>query len=110
MLANLVANALRHTPDGGRVEIVGAAVDGRVELSVTDGCGGIAADDLERVFDIAWTGSSARTPDASGDGSTRAGLGLAIVKGIVEAHDGEVSVHNVDPAGCRFLVRLPRSV
>jgi signal transduction histidine kinase len=67
-----------------------------------------------RVFDIAWTGSSARTPDhgvagasASTPGGARAGLGLAIVKGIVEAHHGEVSVVNTGSAGCRFLVRLP---
>lgn len=106
VLGNLVANAVRHSPAGGSVEIVAAAADGSVELSVSDSCGGIAADDLERVFDIAWTGSAARTPDL-GVSDARAGLGLAIVKGIVEAHDGEVSVHNLDTAGCRFLVRLP---
>ncbi len=59
-----------------------------VELSVTDGCGGIPADDLDRVFDVAWRGSHARTPERAAAG---AGLGLAIVKGIVEAHDGSVS-------------------
>ncbi len=106
VLANLVANAVRHTPAGGAVEIVAGVGDGAVELSVTDGCGGIAPADLDRVFDIAWTGSSARTPDLWG-ADARAGLGLAIVKGIVEAHEGEVSVHNLDTAGCRFLVRLP---
>ena len=53
-------------------------------LSVTDGCGGIAADDLPHVFDVAWRGSAARTPGPD----TGAGLGLAIVRGIVEAHHG----------------------
>lgn len=110
VLANLVANAVRHTPEGGAVEIVATADadGGAVELSVSDGCGGIAESDLARVFDIAWTGSSARTPDLWG-ADARAGLGLAIVKGIVEAHEGEVSVHNLEADGCRFLVRLPLS-
>ncbi|WP_148615062.1 sensor histidine kinase [Nocardioides rubriscoriae] len=109
VLANLVANAVRHTPEGGAVHINAGVADGAVELSVSDGCGGIAQADLDRVFDIAWTGSSARTPDLWG-ADARAGLGLAIVKGIVEAHEGEVSVHNLDTAGCRFLVRLPLPV
>ena len=54
------------------------------------------------MFDVAWRGSEARTPGPD----TGAGLGLAIVRGIVEAHHGEVSVHNAD-GGCRFEVRLP---
>ena len=83
-----------------------------VELSVTDGCGGIAEDDMARVFDVAWQGAPARTPDPGGGRTVRgAGLGLAIVKGIVEAHRGVVGVRErrggAVPAGCRFLVRLP---
>jgi len=118
VLSNLVTNAVRHTPRGGSVEIVGQASGDHVELSVTDGCGGIDDHDLSRVFDIAWTGSSARTPRDDEYGGGRAGLGLAIVKGIVEAHEGEVSVHNLrdgsdgafPDGGCRFLVRLPQPV
>lgn len=114
VLGNLVTNAVRHTPPGGQVVIRGEVRDGHAVLSVTDGCGGIAEEDLERVFDVAWTGSSARTPGATvvdaqpvrGPGGARAGLGLAIVRGIVEAHHGVVDVANVDP-GCRFSVRLP---
>jgi signal transduction histidine kinase len=102
VVANLVMNAIRHTPADGVVEIVGRAVPDGVELSVSDGCGGIPAEDMERVFDVAWRGTHARTP-ASDSG---AGLGLAIVKGIVEAHRGRVWVRNED-AGCRFLVQLP---
>jgi signal transduction histidine kinase len=87
----------------------GRSVDEGVELSVTDGCGGLSEDDMARVFDVAWQGSSARTPDpldADAGAGAGAGLGLAIVKGIVEAHLGQVAVANHDP-GCRFLVRLP---
>lgn len=121
VLANLLSNAVRHTPTGGAVEILGRGLADGVELTVTDGCDGIDDADLGRVFDLAWTGAPARTPGipatpgAPGDGSaaahgSQAGLGLAIVKGIVEAHGGEVSVGNVGGggAGCRFVVHLPQ--
>jgi signal transduction histidine kinase len=101
-LANLVLNAIRYTPADGVVEVTAADEPGAVVLSVSDACGGIAPDDLPHVFDVAWRGSRARTPGPD----TGAGLGLAIVRGIVEAHHGQVSVHNDGP-GCRFEVRLP---
>jgi len=102
VIGNLVTNAIRHTPPGGHVKILGRSLPTVTELSVSDGCGGIPEPDLDRVFDVAWRGNHARTPD-SGSG---AGLGLAIVKGIIEAHDGTVTVRN-EPHGCRFLVHLP---
>jgi signal transduction histidine kinase len=111
VMTNLVMNAIRHTPADGSVEIHARAVDDGVELSVTDGCGGLSEEDMQRVFDVSWRGAPARTPDDSG-----AGLGLAIVKGIVEAHRGVVRVENVpylgagESAGCRFLVTLPVGV
>jgi len=106
VVSNLVVNAIRHTPADGIVEVRGRAVPDGVELSVTDGCGGLSDDDLERVFDVAWQGSTARTPQPDAHLGAGAGLGLAIVKGIVEAHHGMVDVANQAP-GCRFLVRLP---
>jgi signal transduction histidine kinase len=56
-------------------------------VSVSDECGGIPLEDLPRVFDVAFRGESARTPDPSGG----AGLGLSIARGIVEAHSGDRS-------------------
>jgi signal transduction histidine kinase len=106
VVSNLVLNAIRHTPADGVVEVVGRTSGGSVELSVHDACGGIAEEDLARLFDVAWQGTPARTPDPGGPTGAGAGLGLAIVKGIVEAHRGDVRVANVDP-GCRFVVRLP---
>jgi signal transduction histidine kinase len=106
VVSNLVLNAIRHTPADGVVEVVGRTSGGRVELAVHDACGGIAEDDLARLFDVAWQGSSARTPDLVAPTGAGAGLGLAIVKGIVEAHRGDVAVANADP-GCRFVVSLP---
>ena len=104
VVSNLIMNAIRHTPSDGTVEIEARAVPDGVELSVTDGCGGLSEEDMHRVFDVAWRGAPARTPDEETGGG--AGLGLAIVKGIVEAHHGVVQVMNESP-GCRFLVRLP---
>src|SRR5207342_1530812 len=107
VVSNRLMNAIRHTPADGVVEIQGRAVVDGVELSVTDGCGGLSEDDMARVFDVAWQGSAARTPVHGGAwGGAGAGLGLAIVKGIVEAHLGQVAVANHEP-GCRFLVHLP---
>ena len=102
VLGNLVMNAIRHTPADGTVQITGRGAADGVELSVSDACGGIPEGDLDRVFDVAWRGSHARTP-STGAG---AGLGLAIVRGIVEAHRGRVSVVNEAP-GCRFVVQIP---
>ncbi len=110
ILDNLIMNGIRHTPSGGLVEIHARAVPGGVELSVTDGCDGIPEPERARVFDLAWQGGSARTPERNDVPTARAGLGLSIVRGIVEAHEGEVEVVNVPDAldrGCRFVVRLP---
>ncbi|WTX01155.1 HAMP domain-containing histidine kinase (plasmid) [Streptomycetaceae bacterium NBC_01309] len=102
-LTNLLVNAIRHTPADGTVAVAVEQVpDGGVMVTVTDACGGIPEDDLERVFDTGWRGSHARTPGPDGG----AGLGLAIVRGIVEAHRGSVGVVNIH-GGCRFEVRLP---
>jgi signal transduction histidine kinase len=98
--ANLLRNAIWHTPADGTVQVTGGREAGHGWFAVSDTCGGIPEQDLPRVFDVAFRGEAARTP---GGGS---GLGLAIVKGLVGAHQGEVAVTNVN-SGCRFTVRLP---
>jgi signal transduction histidine kinase len=100
-LTNLLVNAIRHTPADGSVHVMAAPQPDGALLAVADGCGGIPEADLARVFDTAWRGASTG-PAADGG----AGLGLAIVRGIVEAHQGQVSVVNTSE-GCRFEVRLP---
>ncbi|MCQ8768419.1 sensor histidine kinase [Streptomyces telluris] len=100
VLGNLLVNAIRRTPADGTVAVAAHREADTVVLSVTDGCGGIAEEDLPRVFDTGWRGTEARTPPGG------AGLGLAIVRGIVEAHAGRAAVRNV-PGGCRFEVVLP---
>jgi signal transduction histidine kinase len=105
-VTNLVGNAIRHTEPGGTVRLdVGREPDGRVRLAVTDGCGGIADEDLDRVFDIGWRGDRQRTP---ANGTTGGGLGLAIARGVVESHEGSIAVTNVT-GGCTFEIELPTS-
>jgi len=100
---NLVTNAIRHTPPDGTIEVIGEIQSGMACVSVSDECGGIPETDLPRVFDVAFRGESARTPDPRGGG---AGLGLSIARGIVDAHSGEISVRNTGP-GCQFAIKLP---
>ncbi|HEY7969647.1 MAG TPA: ATP-binding protein, partial [Candidatus Limnocylindrales bacterium] len=88
VLANLVANALRHTPSGGRVTVSGSRLDGRwLGLEVRDTGSGIAPALLAHVFDRF----------AKGDDSGGSGLGLAIARQLVVAHGGEISA--VSPTG-----------
>lgn len=109
-LTNLVANAIRHTPAGGTVDVaVGPATADddagtAAVVRVRDECGGIPESDVPRLFDVGFRGEPARTPQA--EPVSRAGLGLAITRGIVEAHNGSVDVQNVH-GGCEFTVRLP---
>ena len=107
-VANLVTNAIRHTPREGVVHVSVATRTPRdpatacAEVAVEDGCGGIAVEALDRVFEAGWRGTGARTP-GPGEG---AGLGLAIVRGVAEAHGGRAAVTN-RPGGCRFTLTLP---
>jgi signal transduction histidine kinase len=102
-LTNLLANAIRHTSRGGRVEARVSCRAGRAVVAVQDECGGIPAQELDRVFDVGFRGEPARTP---GQPSAGSGLGLAIARGIVEAHSGNVGVQNT-PGGCVFTIELP---
>jgi signal transduction histidine kinase len=106
IVRNLLSNAIRHTPPDGSV-MVGLGVDGEdALLQVDDGCGGIPEQEISRVFDVAFRGTTARTPAVDPEEPAGAGLGLAIARGLVEAHRGRIDAHNHGP-GCRFEVRLP---
>ncbi len=100
--ANLVVNAVQHTDRGHTVELRGQRADnGRVQVAVTDGCGGIPTAHLSKVFETGWRGTPSRSGDDRG-----AGLGLAIAREVVESHAGDIEVNNVD-GGCRFNIVLP---
>ncbi len=100
LLANLIDNALRYTPPGGRVDVTVERHDDTVLIAVRDTGPGIPADERDRVFERFARGIA---PDAPGSG-----LGLAIVKSIVERHAGTVALtEGLDGAGVGVLVRLP---
>jgi len=109
VLGNLLVNAVRSTPADGVIAVAARREAGEVVISVTDECGGIPEADLPRVFETGWRGAPARTPRSGAarpHGDSGAGLGLAIVRGIVEAHAGRATVHNV-AGGCCFEIALP---
>jgi len=101
-LQNLVANAVRHTPDGGRVTVTASRADGGVRLRVEDSGPGIPPEHLPLVFDRFYKIDQARA-----SGSAGSGLGLSIVKAIVERHGGTVAASAVPTGGARFDVVLP---
>lgn len=106
VLSNLVANAIAHTPQGGRVRLA-LGIDERGAWARVDDTGvGIDAADLPRVFDVAYRGSNGRVPRADSSLPSGSGLGLAIAAGLAQAHGGTVAASNLD-TGARFELRLP---
>ncbi|WP_067697631.1 sensor histidine kinase [Nocardia jejuensis] len=105
VLTNLVANAIAHTPPGGRIDISAGTDDDQAWTRVDDTGPGIAEADLPRIFEVAYRGTSARSPGAAELGSS-SGMGLAIAAGLVAAHDGDITARNSDH-GAQFEIRLP---
>ncbi|WP_285115188.1 HAMP domain-containing sensor histidine kinase [Leifsonia sp. fls2-241-R2A-40a] len=106
MVVNLLANAVRHAPQGTTV-MVSAQRSGRMlRLSVCDQGDGVPPADLERMFEVGWRGDVARTPRLEAAMGTGAGLGLAIVRAIAEAHAGEVRAEH-SAGGFSVSVTLP---
>ncbi|MEO7753030.1 MAG: ATP-binding protein [Terracoccus sp.] len=104
VLANLLANALRHTPPGGEVTVstrpVGSSV---VEIEVSDDGEGIADEDLPHLFERFYRGDPARSSDGTGSG-----IGLTISRAIVEAHGGALVAESAGAGrGAAFVVHLP---
>ncbi len=103
VLGNLLDNALRHTPRGGRVDVAASADRGQLTITVTDSGDGIAAEHLPHVFDRFYRADAARDRDHGG-----AGIGLAIAKALVDAHRGRIAVSSAGPGtGTTFTVTLP---
>jgi PAS domain S-box-containing protein len=99
VLSNLVGNAVKHTPEGGRVTLEGQAGDGEVRITIRDTGEGIPEDHLPLVFERFWRGGAGR-----GRGI---GLGLAIARGIVKAHGGRIWAESILGEGSAFSFTLP---
>ena len=102
ILRNLLDNAIRHTPPGGRISIEAHARNGCVNFAVRDNGTGIAPEHLANIFERFY-----RTDPSRARGTGGAGLGLAIVKQLVAAHGGSVRVESAPGAGATFHFSLP---
>jgi signal transduction histidine kinase len=101
VIANLLSNAIRHTPPDGDVYIRARHIDGEMEISVSDTGSGIKPEDLPHLFQRFYRGDPSRGRSAG------SGLGLAIVKQWVEAHGGTIYAENRNSGGARFVIHLP---
>ncbi|MCM2280125.1 MAG: ATP-binding protein [Oligoflexia bacterium] len=101
VFSNVVGNALKFTPQGGRILIRGEEVAGRVRFSVSDTGPGIPREYLERIFDRFW-----QARDTASQGS---GLGLSIARGIVQAHGGRIWAESEPGQGTVIRFELPRT-
>lgn len=105
VLQNLLANGLRHTPDGGTITLSANAAADSVRLAISDTGEGILPEHLPHIFDRFYRADLARSRDKGG-----AGLGLAIARAIIEAHGGTLtaSSEGVPGKGSTFTIQLPR--
>jgi signal transduction histidine kinase len=105
VVGELLANAVRHTPPGGRVDVRVANAGTRVELTVADTGEGFDQEEAGRLFDRFHRGFQ----DGAAGAEPRFGLGLALVREVVSGHGGTVEATGRPGAGARFTVRLPVS-
>jgi signal transduction histidine kinase len=99
VVCNLVGNAMKFTPSGGRIAVAARDCGDEIEVSVKDSGVGMSAEDLDRIFEPYW--------QAQRTASLGAGLGLKIAKGIVEAHGGSIRAESAPGEGTTFYFTLP---
>jgi signal transduction histidine kinase len=102
LLDNLISNAVKFTPAGGRVDVRASAARGSAVLEIRDTGIGIAAEEQEHVFERFF-----RTSRATEQAIQGTGLGLAISKAIVHAHGGSITLASSDGEGATFKVTIP---
>ena len=102
LLANLISNAFKFTPSGGRVLVRARREGDRATLEVTDTGMGIPANEQQQLFERFF-----RTSTATANAIPGTGLGLAIAKAIAEKHHGSIAFESVEGAGTTFRVSLP---
>jgi two-component system NtrC family sensor kinase len=101
-VSNLISNAIKYTPQGGRISVSVTSEDGQVVVTVKDNGIGISPDDLQHIFDKFYRVKSKETEEISGSG-----LGLSIVKSIIDKHRGRIWVSSQEGAGSTFVFVLP---
>jgi heavy metal sensor kinase len=103
MIANLLDNAIKYTPAGGRIEVVvSTGVDRTIEIAVKDSGIGISDQDLEHIFERFYRCDPSRSQAGTG-------LGLSFARAVARAHNGEISVNSTPGEGSTFTVRLPKN-
>ena len=101
VLSNLISNAIRHTPKGGRISLEAETVSSGIRIVVRDTGSGIPAQDIPFIFDRFWRGSKSRTERVN------SGLGLAIAKQLILAHHGTIEAQSEVGRGTTFIIDLP---
>ena len=102
VLMNTMSNALKYTPDGGKIEVFSGSSDGNVWVKIEDTGVGIPKEDLDRVFDRFYRVDKARSRESGGTG-----LGLSIAKEIVSKHGGDIQIESMQGKGTSITISLP---
>lgn len=105
VIVNLLSNALKYTPEGGKVEVKVKGAGDITEISIKDSGNGIPPEDLPYIFERFYRADKSRNRLTGG-----AGIGLTIAKAIIEAHKGRIEVQSEFNAGTEFIVSLPKQV
>ena len=103
ILINITSNAIKYTPDGGRISLRLHDLGDRAEITITDNGVGIPAEDIPQLFERFYRGELARSSDKGGTG-----LGLAIAREFAAAHGGDIRVSSIVGKGTTFTVTLPK--
>jgi two-component system, OmpR family, sensor histidine kinase BaeS len=104
---NLLDNALRHTPPGGRIDLTTERHNGTVRFQISDSGSGIAPADLRHIFERSYRVDKSRARYDEEQHSRGSGLGLAIARSIVETHNGRIWVESTPGQGTSFFIELP---
>jgi two-component system, OmpR family, sensor histidine kinase BaeS len=103
VLTNILDNALRHTPEGGRIILAAKQVQDQIEISIQDSGTGITREEVGRIFDRFYRTDPSRQREDGGSG-----LGLAIAKSIVQVHRGQLSAESEVGNGLKIIITLPK--
>jgi signal transduction histidine kinase len=99
---NILDNALRYTPEGGRVLISTTKMDDQIQIIIQDNGEGVTSEEASHLFDRFYRADESRTRDDGGSG-----LGLAIARSIVEMHRGKIRAESEKNQGLKIIIQLP---